>query len=315
MDPEPPAFQIGIFILWQIKQYRLIYCDEVFQGRSGSSLSGKKGCGLKKTRIILPVLIAVFFFAGTACQTLSGPGTKVPGTSRIYGQIVQKETGLPVQGAHVYAYVDFSKNLIGVADYVSKGSKEDGSYQLELPPGEYYLVARRRNSGANYGPIVTGDLYDHGFQQEAVRVEPDRDLERNFEVVELREPMFFQVFTEAQRKTGTGIHGRILDLGKEPVQGAFATAYMDSNMKRLPDFVSTLSGDDGTFTLYLPGGGKWYIGARSRARAAPVPGEPVGRYGGSDDHSILVTEDSFVEGIEIILKPFSSQVPAGYSPY
>jgi hypothetical protein len=86
-------------------------------------------------------------------------------------------------------------------------------------------------------------------------------------------------------------------------------------MKRLPDFASTLSGDDGSFTLYLPNGGKWYIGARSHARAAPVPGEPVGRYDGSEDHSLSVAEGDFVEGIEIVLEPFSSQVPAGYSPY
>jgi hypothetical protein len=41
----------------------------------------------------------------------------------------------------------------------------------------------------------------------------------------------------------------------------------------------------------------------------------VGRYEGSDDHSLQVTENSFVEGVEIVLKPFSSQVPAGYTPY
>jgi hypothetical protein len=276
---------------------------------------GKGGRGLSRAGAILLAVTAALLFAGAACQTSHDPEKEAYRTSRIHGHIVQKGAGLPVQGAHVYAYVDFSKNLIGVADYVSKGSNPDGSYQLVLPPGEYYLVARKRNSGANYGPIVTGDLYDHRFKQDPVRVEPGRELEMNFQVVRLSEPMFFQVFTEGQGKTGTGIRGRILDLDGEPVQGAFATAYSNSNMKRLPDLASTLSGDDGSFTLYLPGGGKWYIGARSRARAAPVPGEPVGRYEGSDDHSLSVVEGSFVEGIEIILKPFSSQVPAGYRPY
>lgn len=278
-------------------------------------LTGERGSGLNKTGRVLLGLLAACLLAGAACQTLPGPETEAQGTSRILGRIVQKETGLPVQGAHVYAYVDFSKNLIGVADHVSKGSRQDGSYKLVLPPGEYYLVARKRSSGSNYGPIVTGDLYDHRFEQESVSIEPGRELEKNFELVKLSEPMFFQVFTEGQRKTETGIRGRILDPDGEPVQGAFATAYRDGNMKRLPDFASTLSGDDGVFTLYLPNGGKWYIGARSHARGAPVPGEPVGRYDGSDDHSLSVAEGSFVEQIEIVLKPFSSQVPAGYLPY
>ena len=276
---------------------------------------GKGESGLNISRGLSFALAAACFFTAAACQTLPGPETESYATSRIHGRIVLKDSGLPVQGTHVYAYSDFRRNLIGVADHVSKGSDPDGSYQLILPPGKYYLVARKRNSGANYGPIVTGDLYDHRFEQKPVSVDLGRELEMNFELVTLSEPMFFQVFTEGQRKTGTGIRGRLLDPDGEPVHGAFATAYSDSSMKRLPDFVSTLSADDGSFTLYLPGGGKWYIGARSHARAAPVPGEPVGRYDGSEDHSLSVAEDSFLEGIEIILKPFSSRVPAGYRPY
>jgi len=261
------------------------------------------------------VLLSLVLFVGTGCQTLPGSDMTEKGASGVYGRVVMEGTDDPVTGAHVYAYTDYSKNLIGVADYVSKGSAEDGSYQLALPPGQYYLVARKRVSGANYGPIVTGDLYDHRFEQQVCRIESGQTLEKSFALTKLSEPMFFQVFTEEQRRTPTGIRGRILDLDAEPVQGAFATAYGTSDMKRLPDFASTLTDDDGRFTLYLPEGGKWFIGARSHARAVPEPGEPVGRYDGSADHSLLVEENSFVEGIEIVLRPFSSKVPAGYTPY
>ena len=270
-----------------------------------------------RKKILIPLV--TFLFMATGCQTLSEtpPESKMTaaGESGVRGKVVLKDTGQPVRGAHVYAYTDYSKNLIGVADHVSKGSSDDGSYLIVLPPGKYHLVARKRVSGSNYGPIVTGDLYDHRFEQEEFTVEKGEVAEKDFTLEKLSEPMFFQVFTEGQRETMTGIRGKILDQAREPVQGAFATAYRTSDMKRLPDFASTLTGDDGSFTLYLPGAGKWYIGARSHARAAPVPGEPVGRYEGNSDHSLLVTEDRFVEGIEIILKPFSSQVPAGYTPY
>ena len=263
--------------------------------------------------LLLPLAIMLFIWAG--CQTMPEADMAATGESGVSGRIVMKGTGQPVQGVHVYAYTDYSKNLIGVADHVSKGSADDGSYQVTLGPGEYYMVARKRASGANYGPIVTGDLYDHRFEQQALRVVEGRILKKDFELEELSEPMFFQIFTQGQRETRTGIRGRIFDQGGEPVQGAFATAYGTKDMKRLPDFASTLTGDDGSFTLYLPSGGRWYIGARSHARAAPEPGEPVGRYDGSDDHSLLVTENSFMEGVKIVLKPFSSQVPAGYTPY
>lgn len=263
----------------------------------------------------LKILALAVLFTAAGCQTLPEADSTGSEISGISGRVVLKRTGQPVAGAYIYAYTDYSKNLIGVADHVSKGSDEEGSYVLKLPPGEYYLVARKRVSGANYGPIVTGDLYDHRFEQQAVRIRAGSVLEKNFELAELSEPMFFQVFTESQRKSATGIRGRLLDRSGEPVQGAFATAYRDSNMRRLPDHASTLTDDNGGFILYLPTGGKWYIGARSHARAVPQPGEPVGRYEGSADHSLEVVENSFLEGIEIVLKPFASEVPPGYAPY
>jgi hypothetical protein len=220
-----------------------------------------------------------------------------------------------VSGAHVYAYRDPGKNFIGVADYVSRGTAEDGSFTMEVPPGEYYFVSRKRASGVNYGPVKTGDFYDHQSGPEPVRVTAGRYVNLEFHLVEMTEPMFFQVFSEAARKTDTGIRGTILDENGRPAHGAFATAYASSDMKRLPDFVSTLTGDDGRFVLFLPDGGTWYLGARSHARGTPRPGEPVGKFEGSGDHSVQVRKGSFLDGIEIILRPFTARPPAGYEPF
>ena len=237
------------------------------------------------------------------------------GRTGIEGTVLSDATREPVEGAHVYAYVDYSKNLIGVADYVSRGSGEDGSYRLEVPPGEYFVVARRRASGSNYGPIVTGDLYDHRYGEKVVGVTTGKTKRMDFSLAEMKEPLFFQVFTEQERKTNTMIKGRIVDESGSPVQGAFATAYADDNMRRLPDFASTLTGDDGSYTLYLPKGGRYHIGARVHARSAPKTGEPVGRYDGSEDHSIKVEDGSSLDGIDMTVRPFTSEAPPGYKPY
>ncbi|MDF1536783.1 MAG: carboxypeptidase-like regulatory domain-containing protein [bacterium] len=269
---------------------------------------------MKNLSITTGSIILALTLATISCTTISPAPDQAAG-SGIRGVILSKETGKPVAGAHVYAYSDPAKNLIGVADHVSKGSAPDGSYTLEMPPGEYYFVSRQRASGSNYGPIVTGDLYDHRYEQDPVRLHKGQVIEMNFDLLRLSEPMFFQVFTEPERTTDTGITGRILDDTGEPVQGAFATAYRDENMKRLPDYASTLSGDNGNYKLYLPEGGKWYVGARSHARGVPRPGELIGRYEGSADHSLQVPAQGFVDGVEITLKPFISEPPAGYVPY
>ena len=271
-----------------------------------------------KRLLITTVSMALALVFVSCTTTPSGsPSDSLSATtnSGIRGHIVSKNSDEPVTGAHVYAYVDPGKNLIGVADHVSKGSAEDGSYTIELPAGEFYIVSRKRGSGSNYGPIVTGDLYDHRYEHEMIKVKAGQYTRLDFALVELSEPMFFQVFTEPQRKTATGFSGKLMDEKGVPVQGAFATAYADSNMKRLPDFASTLSDDDGAFTIYLPKGGKWFVGGRSHARGVPKPGEPIGRYEGTPDHSLEVPAEGFTEGVEITLKPFASEPPVGYLPY
>ncbi|UCG39640.1 MAG: carboxypeptidase regulatory-like domain-containing protein, partial [bacterium] len=115
---------------------------------------------MKAATRILAVLATAATIFPAGCGTVSPMGSPAREASGIRGRVTLQSTGQPVAGAHVYAYKDHSKNLIGVADYVSKGSGEDGTFTLGLPPGEYYLVSRRRSSGANYGPIVKGDLYD-----------------------------------------------------------------------------------------------------------------------------------------------------------
>jgi len=268
--------------------------------------------GVFRVRTVFVCLVFTVLILSGCAGTTPISGEAVGG---IRGIVTLAESGLPVEGAHVYAYEDYSKNLVGVADQVSRRSAQDGSYIVELPPGTYYLVARKRASGSNYGPIVTGDLYDHRFEQKSVKINNGKYVEMNFELEELSEPLFFQVFTEEARKTETGIKGKLIDEQGTPVHGAFATAYRDSNMMRLPDFASTLSDDEGNYTLYLPSGGHWFIGARSHARGVPEKGELVGRHMDKPDHSILVPENGFVDGIIITLRPFTSKVPSGYTPY
>lgn len=243
-----------------------------------------------------------------------GKGQKKSG---IKGRIVVKSTGEPVHKSYVYAYVGKIQTraaelgIIGVTDWVSHGSAEDGTYTLDLPPGLYYIGARKRANGLNYGPLLRGDFYDHRFAIKGITVRKGKYKNLDFELKKLREPMFFQGLTASAKITDTGIRGKLLDENGEHVPGTFAMGYVDDDMQRAPDFASTLTDDEGNYTLYLPKGGRYWLAARLYALKLPEKEEPFGRYAGSPDHSLVVEEGQFLEGIDMVLRPYDGDSPGG----
>ena len=85
----------------------------------------------------------------------------------------------------------------------------------------------------------------------------------------------------------------------------------DANIKRLPDFASTLSNAKGEFTLYLPEAGEYYLAARLHAWDMPRTGEPYATYDGKVITPIAVPDKSFVKGITMALKPFAGEYKEG----
>ena len=59
------------------------------------------------------------------------------------------------------------------------------------------------------------------------------------------------------------------DGGESGSPGAFALAYRKPDFRRMPDYTSAVVGSDGRFPLYLPGGGRFCLAARTRTRRLP----------------------------------------------
>jgi hypothetical protein len=79
-------------------------------------------------------------------------------------------------------------------------------------------------------------------------------------------------------------------------------------MKRMPDFTSSMTESDGSFTIHLPGGGRYWVAARKNIREKPLAGEPYGLYRGSPDHSVLVGQGTYLEGIVIRLEGYRTGI-------
>jgi len=239
-------------------------------------------------------------------------GTYVEGQGKtgIKGRVVLKDNRTPLAGCYVNIYPDTISNLLGPSQFISTPTDGQGFYQLELPPGIYYVVARKRMSGQPTGPLAPGDYYSE-HQRLVTRVVSGKFVDIELPVVVMKAPMFFKRMADEQ--SDTGISGVLVDQAGQPVMGGFAMAYSDQEMKRLPDYASTLSDEQGRFTIYLPEGGSYYLAARIHAWDMPSPGEPYGKFGGTQPERVEVTSGHFIKDLKIVMTPFTGTYKPGRS--
>jgi hypothetical protein len=269
-------------------------------------------------------LFALFLL--TACNPFATPDNDTDtlyvtasrdgaGKTGITGQVLAHDTNLPVTDAYVNVYPDALSNLLGPSQFISSPTDAQGHFFIEAPPGDFYVVARKRVSGDPSGPLSPGDLYSE-HKRVKTTVTNGRLSIVDLRVAPMQAPMFFKKAV-AEQTTTTGIRGVLVDAIGQPVPGSFAVAYTNDDVKRLPDYASTLSDGQGRFVLYLPKSGTYYLGARVHAWDMPRPGELYGKYGGENPEPVAVTEGTFVENIRIVLTPFSGNYVEGKSrrPY
>lgn len=211
--------------------------------------------------------------------------------------IVSGPKGL-LEGASVHVYSDAARQfrgpgLFGPQGAVIGGTDSQGRFTIDLPAGTYYLVASKRRSGGFLGPLRPGDL--HGwYDGNPVVVEPGSRISASLQVVEkLKE-------TVVPRRSGSGvtaISGKISDPEGKVPSGVYAYATTDSNymIGAMPPYRSQPVSGDGTYTIDLPEGGTYYIGARSGYGGPPLPGEWHGFFGG-ETLSPVVVETGKIRG-------------------
>ncbi len=225
----------------------------------------------------------------------AGPLPPAAITTGVAGRILHD--GVPLAGATVFAYTDLTSRLKGMGYAMSGPSDETGAFELNLPPGTYYLLARYRHGGG-FGPLQAGDFIGY-VSSNPVTVREGavaRVSIPSLEVPEKVEQMSTTLFGQ------TAIQGRVLDREGRPVKGVQAVLYADGKMLDRPLFVSRPTGEDGTFTLSFPYGGTYYLAARDTLGGAPSPGDLYGTYDGTPDHSLTLKTGEVLQGIEVVVE-------------
>ncbi|PLY03095.1 MAG: hypothetical protein C0623_02565 [Desulfuromonas sp.] len=207
--------------------------------------------------------------------------------------------GEPLERAYLYVYKDASRGFKGPGYFVQPVAR--GDFRLRLPPGEYYLLARKRAKGGQFGPIEIGDYFNY-YYGNPVRVEPNRIVDVELETI-TRMPML----EEGEGVPFSGVRGVVRDRSGRPVAGLHVFAYRQPGMTGNPDFFSPKTGSDGTFELALPAAGSYYLLARKNFGGPAVEGELYGKFSGSEDHAIKLKNGAVVQEVVIDVEPADAQ--------
>jgi hypothetical protein len=229
-------------------------------------------------------------------RQLPVPERKARVTTGLLGQATVD--GQPLADALIYVYTDLSSQFKGMGLGMAGPTDAKGLFEVELPAGTYYLLARQRHSGAAAGPLQAGDFI--GYYPGNPLVVQEGTVARialpMIEVPAKVERLADQLFGQ------TSIQGRILDKQKRPVVGVRVMLYDDPQMLNRPLYVSQPSGKDGAFVLSFPHGGTYYLVARSTLGGAPGPGELIGTYDQRPDHALVIKDGQALKGVEILVE-------------
>jgi hypothetical protein len=232
------------------------------------------------TALAVALLVCVVLVAGCAGPAREARRSGPPGIS---GTVVA-----PVEGAYIYVYRK-GANPHGPAEVILPApTTADGTFSVELLPGEYTLVARRRSNLDNAGPLSAGDQRSDPVD---VTIPAGGSIEVSLPL-NVKADAEMRSFVPPKEWT-TAISGVVKDPDGKPVQGARVHVYTYVQMSERPKYVSERTGPDGKYVVFLPKGGTYYLAARDRFGGPPRIGDLYGRY---DEGSINPTGVVLLDG-------------------
>lgn len=245
---------------------------------------------MKKLSLFGLLMLLIVAFGLSGCDGNDAATAKTsPGKGVLQGQVT-----MPLAGVRLYVYKP-GMDLYGPAFAISQATSDDGRFDLELPDGNYVVVARKRAKGEETGPVVAGDNRSEFLQVSVQGGVVAMQISAPVKIGDKRN------FTGDLDESKTGLAGRVLDSDGQPVAAARVHVYDHVQMSERPKFVSEKTGPDGRYLIYLPAGGTYYLAARDKFGGPPKLGDLYGRYdqGTIEPSAVVVKEGQLLQPVDI----------------
>jgi hypothetical protein len=243
----------------------------------------------------LGALLIFLLLTGAASATA---GAEPDATATLHGRIT-RETA-PVAGARVYAYASLEELQAFRAAAASADSDADGLFRLALPPGTYFLVARKQSAPAE-GPVPVGGFFSfHGSNP--FTLTPGSTTEVHFSLA----CKLAEAAVERGADPGSGTLGGTVTWEGRAVEGVQVKLFLDAESAfRGTGYAAAPPTDErGAFAFDFLPESAFYVIARKRS-AGPGPG-PIAEgdlYGYYIDNPVRVRAGSAVRiALELVSK-------------
>ena len=209
------------------------------------------------------LLLALFIFGACAQAFAAEPAIQTPAAasgSGFEGRVVIN--GAVIPGARVYAYKTFADFTASKPLAISLVTGDDGKYRLDLAPGSYYMVAKKRQGEGIDGPVAVGEYFS--FQgSNPITVSPGKYIHVGFSMLPYDKGVAYEAYDDAAAGGLTGV----VTLDGKPLAGAYVTLYVDTaeDLRGSTYASSPPTGADGTFRFDFLPEVEYFVVARKRA--------------------------------------------------
>lgn len=219
-----------------------------------------------------------------------------PGGEGLEGRVLFE--GAPVEGAVVQAYLEAKNGFRGQPYASALATGPEGGYALDLEPGRYFIVAKRRHVGHKTGPLEAGDLFG-ALPGMPLALATGNRISVDLETVRLPSA---EMMARYQTKFAT-ISGVIVDEKGQPVAGFRPCLYPNSRMLDEPLVVGEPTGAEGLFTLRTSRTGAFWVGAREQLGGPPREGERIGFMRPFPAEGISISPGDAVVDVTVVVRP------------